>query len=302
MSEKIVLAGATGLIGHPLCDALAGAGYEVVLLVRKPTPSRHRTVLWEGKALGPWQGELDGAAAVFNLAGRSVNCRWNERNRRAIELSRTESTTAIGEAIAACDAPPPVWINASATGYYGDRGEETLSERSSHGTGFLSDVCVQWERALFEAPASRTRRVALRTGVVLANEGGAFPPLRTLARFGLGGSAGSGSQWLSPIHIDDLVRMYVAAMGRGWEGPINAVGPKPERNGDLMMVLRHAVGRSFGVGAPAWALRLIGATVGPDSELLLGSTRAVPSRASALGFEFRFDRVESIFANLLRER
>lgn len=301
MSGRVILAGATGLIGKPLAAALATAGYEVVLLIRRTTPSPYRTVLWEGKALGPWQAELDGAAAVFNLAGRPVDCRWSERNRRTIESSRVESTRAIGEAIAACATPPPVWINASATGFYGDRGDDTLDERSPVGTGFLADVCRLWERALFSAPTPRTRRVALRTGFVLSNRGGAFPVLRTLARLGLGGPAGRGGQWISPIHIEDLVRMYLAAMGKGWEGSINAVGPRPERNADLMMVLRHEVERDFGLSAPEWALRLVGSTIGPDESLLLGSTRALPQKATDLGFTFKFERVETAFANLLRQ-
>lgn len=300
MSGKIVLAGATGLIGKPLAAALAGAGHEVVLLVRRSSSGPYRSVLWEGKALGPWQTEFEGAAAVFNLAGRAIDCRWSERNRRKIEASRVESTTAIGEAIAACKTPPPVWVNASAIGFYGDRGDEPVDERSAGGQGFLADVCRYWEKALFSAPTPRTRRVALRTGVVMSPKGGAFPALRLLSRMGLGGPAGKGEQWISPIHIEDLVRMYMAAMEKEWEGPINAVGPKPEKNAEFMMVLRHEVGRDFGLGVPEWMLRFLGGTFGPDESLLLGSTRALPQKAGDLGFTFKFDRVETIFANLLR--
>ncbi len=302
---KVVLAGGTGLIGRPLAAALEAAGHEVVLLVRRESPqgseaARYRQVLWEGRALGPWQAELDGARAVYNLAGRSVSCKWTPANRRAILDSRVESTRAIGDAALACRRPPEVWINASATGYYGDRGDEAVDERSEPGRGFLADVCRAWEDAIFDHPLRGGGKVALRTGVVLANEGGAFPILRTLAQAFLGGAAGSGGQWMSPIHIDDLVRLYVAAMDGGYEGAVNATMPKPERNRDLMLVLRHRLGRAFGLNAPEWAIRLLGSTLGPDAELALGSTRALPQEALDAGFAFKYGDIEAAFDALLR--
>ena len=298
---KIVLGGATGLIGTPLADALASAGHEVVLLVRREKAGvAHRQVLWEGKALGPWQTELEGARAVYNLAGRSVSCKWTPENRRQILDSRVESTTAIGDAIAACRTPPEVWVNASAVGYYGSRGDEILEEGSSSGEGFLAEVSRKWEDAILKHPAQVGSKVAMRTGFVLANGGGAFPILRGLASFFLGGPAGTGEQWYSPIHIDDLVRLYVGAMDGTYQGAVNAVAPKPERNRDFMLVLRHRLGRAFGLPAPEWAVRLLGDTIGPDAALALDSTRVLPQEASEAGFTFKYPDIDSAFAALLR--
>lgn len=298
---KVVLSGATGLIGTPLADALAVAGHEIVLLVRREKRDvAHRQVLWEGKALGPWQSELEGAKAVYNLAGRSVNCKWTPENRRQILDSRVESTTAIGDAIAACRTPPEVWVNASATGFYGSRGDEVLDEGSSSGEGFLAEVCRKWEGAMFEHPAQIRAKVALRTGFVLAHGGGAFPILRGLASFFLGGPAGTGDQWYSPIHIEDLVRLYVAAMEGSYDGAVNAVMPKPERNREFMLVLRHQLGRPFGLPAPAWGVRLLGETIGPDASLALDSTRVVPKEALEAGFGFKYPEIDSAFGALLR--
>ncbi|MGV3616736.1 MAG: TIGR01777 family oxidoreductase [Fimbriimonas sp.] len=285
MGEKVIVAGGTGFIGSALIPALGKAGYEVVALVRKEgeVPGA-RAVKWDGRTLGPWAKELDDAAAVINLAGEPISQRWTPDARKRILDSRLESVHAIGEAVRAFASRPVRWVNASAVGYYGNRGEAPVTEESLPGTGFLAETCVQWEQAVVAAYPSATR---VRVGMVLGRDGGALPVLARLARLGLGGPVGHGRQGVPWIHRDDLVGMMVWLLGLA-EPPtvINGVAGSVS-NAELMKEVRRAVGRPFGLPAPAFGVRLLGNTVGPDADLVLEGAFVEPAVARRTGFEYR---------------
>jgi uncharacterized protein len=251
MSKKVILAGGSGFLGQALAQALAGEGWDPVILTRAPREdAAFREVLWNGETGGAWAAELEGAAAVVNLAGRSLNCVHTLENSREILDSRVNAVKALGKGYARTKHPPPVWIQCSASGIYGNAGDRLCDESLPPGPGFLAEVC-----AALELPG--VRRVVLRIGVVLGRSGGAFPPLARLARRFLGGAAGSGRQYLSWIHRDDLIRIFVAALNSPeMSGTYNACAPVAVSNAEFMRTLRAAVGRPWSPPAPEFAVRL----------------------------------------------
>ena len=281
MVRSVLLVGGTGFIGKRLIPHLESEGWTVTSLKRGDQG-------WDGASRGAWETHLDHADAVINLAGAPVTLPWTSDNRRLITESRVNSTNVIAAAIADRSSYPAVWINASAVGYYGDRGDEILSETSAPGTGFLAEVCVAWENALFQPVIEDVRRVALRTGIVLGPGGGALEPLAKLARLGLGGAAGLGRQWMPWIHIEDHVRMISFALNTTIEGALNLVGPNPVTNSEFAARLREAVRVPIGLPAPAFGLEVVSKLGGPDPHVLLDSTRAVPTVAEDAGFQFKY--------------
>jgi uncharacterized protein (TIGR01777 family) len=271
MSRRIVLLGASGFIGQALLRHLRAADYEVVTVDRHPLPNG---LSWSD----PWQAQLDGAFGVINLAGAPITLPWTPTNRDLILNSRVDSAAQIAVAV----QPPTVWLNASAVGFYGDRGDEELTEASTSGTGYLAEVCRAWENAV----QSPVRHCVVRTGIVLGPGGGALAPLAKLARFGLGGALGSGRQWMSWIDLADLCDLYQFLLEQHVHGPVNAVGPEPIRNHDFMHTLRAAVKRPWSPPAPALGLALVGKLGGPDPSILLDSVRAKPAVALRSGFRF----------------
>ena len=291
--RSVLLFGGTGFIGNRLIPHLASEGWRVTSLKRGEQG-------WDGKSRGAWESNLEGIDAVINLAGAPVTMPWTHRNRQLITDSRVDSTKAIAAAIADRSVRPPVWLNASAVGYYGNRGDEVLREASDPGTGFLAEVCVAWENAFFQPELEGVRRVALRTGIVVGPGGGALEPLAKLARIGLGGAAGSGRQWMPWIHIEDHVRMVSFVLNHSIDGPVNAVGPSPATNSDFAAHLRRAVGVPIGLPAPAFGLELVGKLGGPDPHIMLDSTRAVPTVAVRAGFQFKFNDLSAALKDALR--
>jgi uncharacterized protein (TIGR01777 family) len=255
-------------------------------------------VSWNGVDVGDWARELEGAAAVVNLAGKSIQNKWTEENRKQIVDSRVRSTTAIGEAVTACENPPRVWINASATGFYGDRPNETLDESSTSGTGFLAETCVLWERAQDQVPTPRTAQARVRIGIVLGRGGGAYQELSALAKNFLGGSIGSGEMMTSWIHLTDLCRMFSWLIAKPQNGVFNGTAPNPVTNGELMAALRESLGRPWSPPAPIFAVKLVADLKGVEPELLLISCNALPRAAINAGFEFEFASVEEALGDL----
>jgi hypothetical protein len=298
--KRVVVAGGSGFLGNALLQEFGVNGYEVVVLSRSGRPiDGAQTCLWDGASLGDWAEELEGAKAVVNLAGEPVTLKWTPANRRRIVDSRVHSTEVIGKAIVKCAAPPPVWVNSSAVGFYGDRGDEVLTEASASGTGFLTDTCREWEAAVTRYDTPSTRRVWLRTGVVLGKGGGALEPLLKLTKAFLGGAVGNGRQWVPWIHVEDLCRLFRWCVESPVEGPVNGSAPNPVTNAELMRTLRQVVGRPPTPPAPAFALRVVGALGGPDPSVLLGSMRAVPEVAEREGFQFRHSQLEGAVRALL---
>lgn len=300
--SHVVIAGGTGLIGREATALLTRLGYSVVVLSRSGNaPTGARGEAWDGVSLGPWTAALENAAAVVNLAGTPISVKWTRETKNQILQSRITSTAAIGRAIAEAKAPPPVWVNGSAVGYYGDRADEVLTEASAPGKrrDFLVDTCVAWEAAIDQAEAGDVRKVKLRTGIVLAKDGGALPPLAQLTRFFLGGPVGSGSQFVSWIHVKDMVRLIVHAIEKPISGPMNAVAPHPATNRFLMGTLRGVIGRPWAPPVPAFALQVANWFGAPDPSLLLYSQRVEPRVALESDFRFEFDDLRDALRDLV---
>lgn len=299
--SKVVVAGGSGLIGRELTARLKGLGYEVVVLSRSgKAPKEARGVMWDAETVGPWREELEGAAAVINLVGSSIAVKWTKESKLEILESRLHSTKAIGMAIALCESRPPVWVNMSAIGFYGDRGSEELSEASQPGArrDFLVDTCVAWEAALDEVQLEGVRKVILRSGTVLGKEGGAFPQLLNLTKWFLGGHVGPGTQYMSWIHIKDLCGLIIFAVENDVSGPINGTSPQSVTNRFFMGALRGILRRPWAPPVPAFALTIANWFGAPDPSLLLYSQRVVPSVALENGFSFEFDDLRDAMKNL----
>ncbi len=292
---KVVIPGGAGHLGRLLSRALRSRGFEVVVLSRSPGRDE---VAWDGRTLGEWARELDGADVVVNLAGRSVNCRYTKANLAEMMSSRVDSTRVVGEAIARAARPPRLWIQMSTATIYAHRFDAANDEATGHlgGSepgapaywGFSVEIAKAWEQAQAEARTPGTRKVALRAAMVMSAEpGGVFSVLSRLARFGLGGRAGSGEQFVSWIHEDDFLRAVLFLIEHEEiEGPVNLASPEPLPQRDLMRDLRAAWRMPFGLPAPAWLLEIGAFFLRTDTELLLKSRRVVPGRLLASGFRF----------------
>ncbi|HEX8551934.1 MAG TPA: TIGR01777 family oxidoreductase [Abditibacteriaceae bacterium] len=295
---KIVLAGGSGQIGQILARAFTADGHEVVVLSRGKQSILWRTVFWDAETLGDWEREIDGADAVINLAGRSVNCRYNAENRRDILNSRVKSTRILGAAITAAKTPPRVWLQSSTATIYAHRldapnGEDGIlggSEEDVPETWrFSIDVAKAWEAALTEAATPHTRKVALRSAMVMsADKGGVFDVLLSLVRRGLGGRAASGQQYVSWIHEVDFVRAMYFLLENNLSGAVNVCSPKPLPNAEFMAELRRAWGMPVGLPATKWMLEIGTLLMQSETELVLKSRRVVPQRLDEAGFEFQF--------------
>lgn len=299
---RIVLAGGGGFIGRHLVDRFRKQGHDVVILTRAACARTDgvREVAWDGRSFGPWAKELDGAAAVVNLTGKSVNCRHTDKNRREIIASRVVSVRAISDAIAASVAPVPLWVQAGAVGIYGNAGDQLCDESAPHGTDFMADVCEQWEAAFRAALNPDTRRVVLRFGVALGRDGGALPMLARLARWGFGGTVGSGTQYISWIHIDDLASVVQRAIDSpAMTGPYNAATHTPATNAAFMRRLRRVVHRPWSPPAPAFAVTIGSYLIGTEPSIALHGQRCVPRRLDEQGFAFAHEDLGEALTTLL---
>jgi uncharacterized protein (TIGR01777 family) len=296
-SRRIVLAGGSGVLGRLLARTLAGKGHEIIVLTRSPhVGGESRQVEWDARTLGVWRQELEGAAAVINLTGRSVNCRYSAVNRRLILESRVLSTRVLGEAIAGCAAPPPTWLNASTATIYKHSFEQTMDETGEIAADndakdeFSVEVAQAWEQALAEAPTPNTRKIPLRIGIVFLKEQGTiFSILRRLVRLGLGGSMAGGRQFVSWIHQQDFYRAVEWILDHpALHGPVNVVAPNPVTNREMMAVFRKVCGQSMGLPAARWMLEIGAFVMRTETELMIKSRRAVPAKLLDAGFQFHF--------------
>jgi uncharacterized protein len=299
-SLKIVIPGGAGQIGALLARDFVANGHEVVVLSRSGTTASCRVVTWDGETLGDWATEIDGADAVINLAGRSVNCRYNVENRRMIKESRTKSTRAVGQAIAQAARAPRVWLQASTATIYAHRYDAPNDEATGLLGGseegvpdtwrFSIDVAKSWEQAANEAIVPRTRKVLLRSAMTMSpDRGGVFDALLGLVRWGLGGSDGDGRQYVSWIHDRDFIRAaYWLVDHAEFEGPVNLAAPNPVPNAEFMRTLRAAWGIGFGLPATKWMLEVGTFLMRTETELVLKSRRVVPGRLVQSGFVFQF--------------
>lgn len=301
---RIVIPGGSGQVGTILARAFHGAGHDVVVLGRGVTAasatSPWRTATWDARTLGTWAREVDGADAVINLAGRSVNCRYTPAHRREIVASRVESTRVVGEAIAAAAHPPRTWLQMSTATIYAHRFDAPNDERTGVIGGgepdapdtwrFSIDVARAWEAALAAAEVPGTRKVALRAAMVMSpDRGGIFDTLLALVRRGLGGTSGDGRQYLSWVHDADFVCAIEWLLAHEEvSGAVNVAAPAPLPNAEFMRALREAWGTRVGLPATRWMLEVGAVFMRTETELVLKSRRVVPGRLLDAGFEFRW--------------
>lgn len=302
---KIIVTGASGLVGSALVPTLIAGGHQVTALVRRA--SRHRPpadvteVEWD-----PAGGQLDAARlvghdAAVHLAGEPIAAgRWTDAKKRRIRESRVQSTRLLAETLARLQTRPRVLVCASAIGYYGSRGAEVLIEESAPGNDFLAEVCRAWEAAAEPARAADIRTVHLRFGVVLSKEGGALAQMLTPFQLGIGGQIGSGKQYMSWLALDDAVGMIEFALNaESFAGAVNAVAPQPVTNREFTQTLGRVLGRPTFLPMPAFALRL---ALGEMADaLLLASARVEPTRLAAAGYEFKYPQLEGALRHVLHK-
>ena len=309
---KIVIPGGTGQVGTLLARAFVADGHEVVVLSRSPGKAPWRMVWWDGQTVSDWAKEIDGADAVTNLAGRSVNCRYNAKNRRLIQESRINSTRAVGQAVAGATRPPRVWLQASTATIYAHRYDAPNDEAAGIVGGsergapdawrFSSDVAQLWEQAANEVIVPQTRKVLLRSAMIMSPDpGGVFDALLGLVRWKLGGASGDGRQYVSWIHDRDFIRaVYWLIDHPELAGPVNVASPSPVPNAEFMHTLRAAWATGFGLPATEWMLEIGAFFLRTETELILKSRRVVPSRLLQSGFVFQFPTWAEAAADLCR--
>jgi uncharacterized protein (TIGR01777 family) len=298
MPVRILVSGSSGLIGTALLPALQSSGYEVVCLVRDTTSGKGQVAWNPAQPLAP--ESVSGFDAVVHLAGESIAGRWTEAKKRRIHESRVQGTRNLADALAAAPQPPQLLISASAIGYYGDRGEETLREDSASGDGFLPEVCREWEAAAEPAAKAGIRTVQMRFGVVLSRSGGALQKMLPPFRMGVGGNIGNGRQWMSWVDIGDLVGAILHVIKADMlQGPVNVVAPNPVLNAEFTKTLASVLSRPAILPMPAFAARLVFGQMG--DELLLASQRVEPAKLMASGYSFQKPQLRKSLEEILKK-
>ncbi len=307
MNKKIIITGATGLIGRKLCKALAELGNDLSIFTSSPENAskiiHHAKVFirWDFNKVNEWEKYVENQDAVIHLAGASIaGKRWNENYKREIFNSRIVSTQNLVYAISKAQRKPTVFISSSATGYYGNKENDLLIENSNSGNDFLSNVCKAWESEAEKVEQLNVRRVSIRTGIVLSNEGGALKQLLTPFKFFVGGPLGSGTQWFPWIHIDDLVNIFLSTLDNTFfNGPVNAAAPNPVTMNQFARTLGKVLHRPSIFKVPLSALRIV---LGESAEAVAASQRVIPKKLLDNGFKFQFENLEDALKDLLNKK
>ncbi len=297
MKKKIVIAGGTGFVGRYLNKKFIAAGYKVIIISRNKSH-----VAWNNTPL--ITESLENADMLINLAGKSVDCRYNEKNKKEIYDSRIDTTKILGDAMLNCKNPPPLWINSSTATIYRHAEDRPMTESGGEiGTGFSVNVATNWEKAFFGFKLPQIRQVVLRMAIVLGKNGGVIKPLKNLVSFGLGGKQGSGKQMFSWIHIEDLFGIITfVQQNNEISGVINTASPNPVSNKTLMQLLRKNMGAGFGLPAPVWLLKMGAVIIKTETELILKSRWVIPERLLAAGFQFKYPEIDMALKQILSEQ
>ncbi len=296
MNKKIVIAGGTGFVGKYLTQKFESTGYEVIIISRQ---KEH--INWNNEPA--IAAALENAEMLINLAGKSVDCRYNEKNKKEIYDSRIDTTKQLGYAVFMCNNPPPLWINSSTATIYRHAEDRPMTETEGEiGSGFSVNVATNWEKAFFDFKLPATRQVALRMAIVLGRDGGVIEPLKNLVRVGMGGKQGSGSQMFSWIHIEDLFGIICFAQQHSEiSGVLNTSAPNPVNNKILMQLIRKTMGVKFSLPLPAWLLKIGAVIIKTETELILKSRWVIPERLTEAGFQFKFSRIEDALNNIIND-
>ena len=302
--KKLVIAGGSGFLGDALINYFGNQFDQYIILSRSAQPNKGtiKHVVWDAKTLGDWSQHLEGADCVINLSGRSIDCRFTEKNKALILSSRIDSTTVLGQAIAGCKTPPKIWMNASAAAIYGYSDDKVMTELDAEsGTGFFVDVVKAWEKAFNDSKTPDTRKIRLRISMVMGRKSGVFPVLRKLSKFLLGGTMGSGNQFVSWIHETDFCRLVEWLINnKNASGSYNFAAPNPIRNKDMMKAYRKALSVPFGLPAAAWMLEIGAFFIRTETDLILKSNKVISDRAKKEGFDFKFNTMEECLIDLIK--
>jgi uncharacterized protein len=296
MKKKIVLAGGTGFVGKYLHKKYTTLGYEVIIISRGK-----EYIKWNNNAA--IINSLENAEMLINLAGKSVDCRYNEKNKKEIYYSRIDTTKALGEAILQCKNPPPLWINSSTATIYRHAEDRSMTETEGEiGTGFSVGIATAWEKTFFDFSLHKTRQVALRMAIVLGKDGGVIHPLKNLVRFGFGGKQGKGNQMFSWIHIEDVFRVVEFVQENKFvTGAINVSSPNPITNNSFMQIFRKSMQIPFGLPTPVWLLKIGAFIIKTETELILKSRWVIPQKLMDWNFNFAFKTINKALEDILHK-
>lgn len=299
---KVIIAGGTGFLGHELSQFFTQRNDEVVVLTRGASRTEHGLsfVHWDATTLGDWKVEFSDADVLINLSGKSVDCRFTEKNKKEILRSRIDATKVLGKAVKDTRSPLRIWINASAATIYDYSEDKARDEDSTElGHDFAKEVAQAWEDTFYEADTPNVRKVALRISVVLGKRDGAYPVLKRLGKFGLAGTMGPGTQRFAWVHIQDLLRMIeFAIVNDSIRGPLNCAAPETPTNKTFLKALRVSLGVPIGIPQPTFLLKIGGFIIGTESDLILKSRWVSPKKLLENGFEFTFSDLQSALNDL----
>lgn len=301
---KIIIAAGTGFLGQALIRHFKQNAKEIVVLTRGKEKQEGNIsyVHWNAKSLTGWEAVLENADLLINLAGKSVDCRYNEANKREILLSRINSTKILNNAVLQCKNPPKHWLNSSTATIYRHSEDKQMDEYTGEiGNDFSMNVAQSWEKAFFKTETLNTKKTALRTSIVLGKNGGAFLPLKNLTQMGFGGKQGNGKQFVSWIHEDDFAKALEFVFEKEITGVINIVSPTPIQNKAFMKALRKELKIPFGTPVGKRLLEFGAKIIGTETELVLKSRNVIPKRLQENGFTFKYQTIESAFKNLLHD-
>ena len=292
--KKVIIAGSTGFVGKYLIKRFKSYGYIVVTISRN-----YADIIWED--FSGIKNALEDADLLINLAGKSVNCRYNETNKAEIFSSRTETTETLGKAILQCHNPPRLWINASTATIYRHAMDRPMTEKNGEiGTGFSVEVAQKWEKSFFDFQLHNTRQVALRMAIVLGEDGGVMTPFENMVKLGLGGKQGNSKQMFSWIHIEDLFQIIqFVESEKDIKGVINCSAPEPVTNEDFMRTFREVKKIPIGLPSPTWMLKIGAFIIGTETELLLKSRWVIPEKLLSYNFEFQFPTIKKALSDIL---
>jgi uncharacterized protein (TIGR01777 family) len=300
--KKLIIAAGTGFLGQVLTNHFKDKFEEIVILTRgnSKTKNNIKYVNWDAKSFSGWEAELENATALINLAGKSVDCRYTEKNKQEIYNSRIDSTTVLNQAVINCKNPPKHWLNSSTSTIYRFSLDKQMDEIDGEiGDDFSMNIAKSWEKAFFETETPNTLKTALRTSIVLGKEGGAFIPLKTLTKIGFGGKQGKGNQYISWIHEEDFANAIEFIIQKEIIGVINIVSPQPISNANFMEKLRKAIKIAFGIPMNSFLLKIGSFFIRTETELVLKSRNVIPKRLLENRFKFKFENLDNAFQNLL---